>query len=403
MKRLHAGLLSLGILLTSLAIGLILLATAPDAARIPPQPTHPTVEVLEVQPEDYTVLIHSRGTVKPRTQGALVAEVAGRILAISPHFRPGGFFDTGEVLATLDPIDYRHARTIARAELVKARLAMKEETAQAMQAKRDWNTMGLIGPPSELTLRIPQQQQAQATLEAAEARVGQAERDLARTRLLAPYPGRILEKQVDVGQYVARGAVLATLYAVDHAEVRLAIHDRQAAFLTLPANVRNDLSRSFGPPVALQAVVHGKPHTWHGHIIRTEGTIDPQTRQIYLVAQVAEPYWPSKHGGHPLTVGQFVRASIQGRLLPGVFLIPRVAVRRSEEILLLSSTNRIQRRRVQAIWRDAEQLVIQDGLKAGERVVLTPLPFAPEGMQVIPNTPDTPHATRGAQRNQTDE
>lgn len=382
MKRLLRWFLPIVVLLICASIGLYFMRTAPEAKRTPPKSEVPVVETLEAHAVDYTVVVQSRGTVSPRTQGVLVAEVAGRILAISAHFRPGGFFSAGDILVTTDPSDYQHALTIARSELAQARLTLTEEKAKGVQARWDWDKTGLEGRPGALALRTPQLQRAQAALAAATARMAQAKRELERTRIIAPYTGRVLDKQVDIGQYVARGTPLATVYAVDHAEVRLPITDRQAAFLALPEQFRGESSVSSGPEVTLSATVGGQLHEWLGYLVRTEGTMDIKTRQIHVVAQVDDPYGRGPNNRPPLKVGQFVHASIQGRRLPQAFLVPRAAFRRAEDILVLSADHRIQRRRLEIVWRDAEHAVVLEGVQAGERIVLTPLPYAPDGMRV---------------------
>lgn len=390
MKRLFPWLLPVAVLFVSATMGLYLIRTTPAAKRTPPKSTPPVVEVLKAQPVDYTIMVESRGTISPRTQGTLVAEVAGRILETSEHFRPGGFFDAGHLLVRIDPTDYQHALTIAQSERLQAQLTLKEEKAKGTQARRDWKKMGLGGRPGDLTLRTPQRGRAQAALAAAEARWAQAKRNLQHTKIGAPYAGRVLDQQVARGQYVAKGTPLATVYAVDYAEIRIPITDRQATFLALPEHFREDASRLSGPAVTLAATIGGQAHTWQGKVVRTEGAIDPRTRQLHVVAQVEDPYGRGPQGRPPLKVGQFVRASIQGRHLTHVFLVPRIAFRNTKEVLTLSPENRIQRRPLQAIWRNADNLIVQEGLQPGERIVLTPLPYAPEGMTVKVSTPSSP-------------
>ena len=382
MKRFMLWFLPLVVLAASLAVAQHLLSTAPEAKRKPPKPVIPVVETLRAQPVDYQVVVQSRGIIAPRTQGALVAEVAGRILEIAPNFRPGGFFEAGESLLLLDSSDYQHARTIAKAELVQADVALQEELAKGEQAKQEWQNLGLDGPAGKLTLRLPQQQRAKAALVAAQARLAQTQRDLQRTRIVAPYAGRVLEKKVDVGQFIVRGSAVATLYAVDYAEVRLPISDRQAAFLTLPERFRHDSSKPVGPPVTLTATIRGHSYEWLAQVVRTEGTLDARTRQIHLVAQVQDPYGRGPQGRPPLKVGQFVTAAIQGHNLMHVFLVPRSALRAEKKILTLTAENRIQHRALHPVWRDADDLVVLAGLQVGEPIVLTALPYAPDGMLV---------------------
>ncbi|MBN2887675.1 MAG: efflux RND transporter periplasmic adaptor subunit [Chromatiaceae bacterium] len=382
MKRILRIALPLIVLGLSAATGLALIATGPEAERRLPSPMVPTVEVLEIQPRDYPVVVHSRGTVSPRTQSTLIPEVAGRIVEVAPSFRNGGFFEAGDVLVRIDPRNYQHALTMARAELAQARLALNEEQAQGEQANRDWEKLGMKGQPSELALRRPQLESARAAVAAATAQLHQAEADLERTFIRAPYAGRVLEKQVDVGQYVAPGNPLATVYAVDYVEVRLPLTDRQVALVDLPETYRGEAPAGPGPEVTLSAITGGQVYHWEGRIVRTEGAIDIRSRQLFVVAQVDDPYARRADNRPPLKVGQFVEATIAGRTLSGVFVLPREAVREENEVLVVTPEGRIERRQLEVIWRDQNNLVAGGGLAAGERLSLTPLSFAVDGAPV---------------------
>jgi RND family efflux transporter MFP subunit len=366
----------------SILIAVALLATGPEAQRRKPPPAQPTVEVMVTAPQTYQVDVRTRGTVSPRTQSTLVPEVAGRIVEVAASFRNGGFFDKGDVLATIDPRDYEIAVTIARSELAQARLKLREEEAQAEQARQDWKKLGGGAEPTALVLRKPQMASARAAVAAAEGRLRQAEIDLQRTRVRAPYVGRVLEKSVDIGQYVAQGTVMATIYAVDYVEIRLPLTDEQQAFVDLPELYRGEgVAPEAAPKVVLTARIGGKEREWEGRIVRTEGAIDTKSRQLFAVAQVDDPY--GRHGDRPpLKVGQFVQARIQGRHLDNAFVIPRGAVRGDSEVFVVDDADRLRRRKLDIAWRDAEHVVVIEGLAPNERISLTPLPFAADGVQV---------------------
>jgi multidrug efflux system membrane fusion protein len=378
MKRLPQLLLSLVLVVASAWGALALLHSTPPPQRAAPKPVLPTVEVLTLQPGAYPVWVPSRGSVAPRTRSTLIPEVAGRVVEVAPAFRPGGFFEAGDGLLRLDPGDYRHALTIALGELAQARLALQEEQAQGEQARRDWEALQLDSPPGELTLRRPHLTQRRAAVAAAEARVARARADLDRCEIRAPYAGRLLEQQVDLGQYVTPGTVLATLYAVDYAEVRLPLSDRQARFLDLPETYRGERPDGRGPAVRLSAA----GQHWDGHIVRTEGTIDLASQQLFVVAQVDDPYARRGDGRPPLKVGQFVEASIRGRTLAGVFVVPRAAVQGRDRVFVIGPDDRVQRRTVTVIWSDRDDLIVSAGLEPGERIARTPLPFVADGAPV---------------------
>ncbi len=359
----------------SIAAGKILFATAPEAERKSPKPSIPMVEVSTIKYIDYPLTLQSRGNITPQTQGELVAEVNGRILKTSPNFKPGGTFDHDEVLIELDPVDYRHAITIAEAELAQANLALEKTRAEAKQAEENWKKLALSQPPTALTLHRPQLQQAEANHAAAQAKLEQSRRDLQRTTIRAPYAGRILEKRVEVGQYITRGAALATLYATDVAEVRLPITDRQSRFLPMPES-------GVHAEVSLSSPTGASGDRWQGQLVRSEAAIDSRTQQLYVVAQIKNPYHTQADGTAALRIGQFVRARIEGTTLRNVAQVPRVAVHKGNEVLVVDENNKIRRHTLQVVWQQADQLIVSGGLQPGDRIITTALPYAPEGMQV---------------------
>ena len=186
----------------------------------PPRIAPPGVRVHVVTLERVELSVTSEGTVRPRTESQLVPEISGRVIAVSPSFVEGGFFEAGDVLVTIDPFDYRQAVISARSQRAQARLRLAEEEAEAEIAQREWDQLGR-GDPRELALRKPQLEDARAAVEAAGANLDRALRDLERAEITAPYAGRVRNKNVDLGQFVKSGDAIATIYAIDVAEIRL--------------------------------------------------------------------------------------------------------------------------------------------------------------------------------------
>ncbi|UCF66754.1 MAG: efflux RND transporter periplasmic adaptor subunit, partial [Acidobacteriota bacterium] len=282
--------------LTVLIIGLgligafAMIAGRPAVETRAPIAVPPLIRALEVQPETLELTVKTQGTVAPRTSTSLVPEVSGRVVRVAPSFAAGGFFKPGDILVEIESHDYEWAVTRARASVAQAELRLAQEEAAAAVARREWEQIG-EGDGTPLALRDLQVSEARAALEAARAVLEQARRDLDRTKIRAPFPGRVLEKSVDVGQYVTRGTSLARVYSVDVAEVRLPIPDDQLAYVQLPLSYRGTAGRSAArPPVRIEATFGGERHRWNGRIVRTEGEIDPRTRMVYAIAQVEDPY-----------------------------------------------------------------------------------------------------------------
>lgn len=361
-------------------VGLLNARRAPERKqRIAPPPL---VEVIRVAREDTRLDVRSHGEVTARTETQLVAQVAGQIVEVAPALVSGGFFEKGEVLAKIDPRDYRVALTRAEARVAQERVRLAREEGEAKIARRDWEALGTGGKPDPLVVREPQLAEARASLESAEAEVDKARLDLARTEVAAPYAGRVRSKSVDVGQYVTPGAPLARIYAVDTAEIRLPIPRDEVGFVELPLSFRTGREES-GPGVALRAEFGGRWWEWRGTIVRTEAEIDPSTRMVHAVARVEDPYGRhTERPGPPLAVGLFVEAEIEGRPARDVFVLPRAVLRGPGRVLVVDGESRLHFRDVDVLRLDGEQVVVRDGLEEGERVCASPLELAVEGMEV---------------------
>jgi multidrug efflux system membrane fusion protein len=241
-------------------------------------------------------------------------------------------------------------------------------------------------------LRKPQVTRAEADVAAARAQVMKAERDLERTVIRAPYAGQVLQQSVDMGQFVTPGTQLAKVFAVDYVEIRLPLPEREMRFLRLPEKYRGGAASDSGAedavPVRLKATINGKAVSWQGKLIRVEGSLDAETRQIIAVAQVDDPYTRRSDGVPPLKIGQFVEAEIRGEVLSDVYVIPRAAVRAGNEIILISPENRLRRMRVEPLASDEKGIVISaNSPKApqeGDVLCITPIPFPADGARVLP-------------------
>lgn len=371
-----------------LVVGIVgyhyLMRSQPPAQRRPMPVPAVEVEVMALRPQDFTVILRSQGTVIARTSSTLIPEVTGRIVRVSPDFREGGFFEEGDVLLEIDDSNYLTALRLAEANLAEAHVRLAEEEARALQARLDWQRLGGGEPPSELVLREPQLALARANVAAAEARVEEANRNLERTRITAPYAGRVLRQHADVGQVVGLSTVLAEIYATDYAEVRLPLTNRQYAFLNISPMVRGEAREHLSIPVTLSANFGMARHTWEGRIVRVEGAIDTSSRQIFVVAQVDDPNGPAHT--EPLKVGLFVEAEIQGRTLEGVYTLPRTALREGRYVVTVSDRPHvIQRVEIAPIWA-TEDLVVFDepAIRPGTLASVTPLAIAVDGMTVRP-------------------
>ncbi len=389
--KLRKILLPVVVLLLSLGITGGLIATRPQVEPSPPTRLVPLVRVITVEPAAASLDVHAQGTVLPRTETTLISQVAGEVTSVSPAFETGAFFRRGEELVSVDARDYEVALRRARAQVAQAELQLAQQRAEAAVAVQEWGSLGDGGEPDALVLRQPQLAQASALLEAARADLDKAELDLERTRIRAPFDGRLRAKRVDLGQYLTPGTPLATIHATDYAEVRLPVPDDQLAFLELPFAYRDGDRAAPGPEVELTARFGGQVHAWQGRIVRSEGERDPKSRMLSLVARVENPYdhAPGSVAGGaqrpPLAVGLFVEARIAGRGHEGVATLPRIALRRGDggdQVLVVDGEARLRFRAVEVLRLEGERVLIAGGLAAGEQVCVSPLDVVVDGMRV---------------------
>ena len=365
------------------------------------------VEATRLKPETYQVFVKTQGTVRPRTTSVIIPEVSGRVIFVSPSFREGGYFEKGEVLLAIDPVNYETAQVIAESSVAQAFRALEEAKVSSKQAVENWQRVGKTTEPSDLVKKIPQLREAEARLRAAEAELGKAKRDLERTKIKAPFAGRIAEQIVDIGQYVSPNTQLGRAFATDVMEVRLPLTNTELAFVDLPetyrgesqAEIRREIHKA--PEVSISGTIGNHLGRWDGKIVRVDSSIDEMSRQLFVIAEVSDPYrYEQADDSPPLKIGMFVDALVKGNDLENVFILPRQAVRIGGEVIVIQGDNTIRRQKVTPIFSEDKRIVIPaegGGLKAGEVVCLTPLAYPANGAKVLPTidgvTPDV--ETRG--------
>jgi RND family efflux transporter MFP subunit len=370
-----------------------LIATAPKGERKAPELIIPLVEVMELQLQNYSVTLKSQGTVSPRTQSTLVAEVSGKITEVTDKLREGGFFEPDDLLVTIDPRDYENAVTIAQAELTQQKVSFNQELARSHQADEDWKRLGNGSKASDLVLRKPQLSSSRAAVSAAKARLKRAQIDLERTRIKAPYAGRVLEKKVDIGQYLRSGEVLASIYAIDYVEIKLPLTAAQLEQLRLPEHYRGEQpNEKANPSVTLISHSGSKEHHWQGQIVRSSATIDTSSRQQFVVAQVDNPYAHDENNRPPLKIGSFVEAKISGKTFTDVFVIPRAALHEGRDILL-AVDGKLKRQPVNILWSQGNEVVVR-GLQPGSQLIITPPAYAVDDSPISIKKPEKPHTEK---------
>lgn len=356
-------LLIVGIFLAAIAIVVVMSGMRPQPPRQERVELDPLVAVMTLEEMTASFEIASQGTVRPRTETVVSAEVSGTITWISPKFVAGGVFDKGETLLRIDPTNYEVAHRQAEA-LVKQRQieydGASKLRSQGYRAEAEYAS-------------------AAAALASAEAELVRATRNLERTYIRLPYEGIVRAKETDLGQFVSMGTRLGVTFATDFAEIRLPLTDTDLAFIDLPDKIA--AGEAGGPAVELSAVQKGRPTTWSATIVRTEGVVDENSRVTYVVARVGDPY-ARHHEGPELPVGTFVQAKIEGVVAENIIRIPRSVVRGSNQVVFVDDDDKVRVRYVDIVRSDAQYVYLSAGAVPGERVVMTALESPINGMSV---------------------
>lgn len=371
-------LLPLVVLLAGIGAAALLIATGPKVVPRASEAIAPLIRVVEVMPETLQFSVETHGSVVPRTESELVPEVDGRVVAISESLVSGGFFAEGDVLLEIDRLDYEVALEQARAGLARAQSELSNAKKNHVRLQ-DLMTRGAVSD-AEVDNGLNQVRVTEAALREAAARLTRSRRDLERTKIMAPYDGRVRSESVDVGQFVRRGQSIGFIYAVDFAEVRLPVPNADLAYLDLPLGSASQPD-SLGALVTLTAQFAGSAQQWRGKVVRTEGELDPNTRMVHVVAQIPEPY-AQNSGGAPLAVGMFVDAEIHGRSLDGVSTLPRSALRGGSRVLVVDANEQLRFRDVDVLRLISDKVYVGEGLVAGDRVCISPLQNTVDGMRV---------------------
>jgi RND family efflux transporter MFP subunit len=353
----------------------------PRPAEKHPEPPVLLVEVIQAKASSVNIKVKAQGSVSPRTETTLVTEVSGMITEVSPAFQVGGFFKKGDVLIRIDDRNYRAEVKRAEAAVTSQKMNVTRETGLADYAASDFErSKSLLASQSatDLALRKPQLAEAISNLEFAEADLEKKVGDLDRTTIRAPYDGLVREKRVDIGQYVGAGTQLAVTFAVDYAEVRLPLPDRELPYLNLPNSIDEENNHE-GSRVTLTAKLGGISYDWEGKIVRTEGVFDQRSRVLYVVAQIADPYNRiDQRWQMPLRIGTFVEATIEGRHLDNVIVLPRGVLRADNQVWTVGDGNTLTPNTVSLLRADEDYIYIDKGIDSNELVCKTmvdnPLP-----------------------------
>jgi RND family efflux transporter MFP subunit len=356
--RRNAGAFQLVFVIAVVGSAILLSASLrPDTSPVRPQAAASLVpvSVMEPVPVAFEPRVKLNGVVEARTVTSVVPQVAGRVVEVSPSFRPGATVLTGEVLFVIDPSDYELAvdRTLAEIEIARSELARLEAEAAAENYPDR--------PIPDLIARIPQIAAAKARIHSGEAARAAAKLDLERTVVLAPSNARILETQLDVGQVVRVNTAVGSLFSTDSLEIAVPVSADELRRLGPLADRRALILPPTGPAI-------------EGTVVRKAASLDERTRLATLFVASENPA--------ALTLGEFVAIEIDGIPTDNAFRLPPAALTSRDKLWVVDNGQLVERR-VEILGRESNTLIVA-AFDSADGVVAVPPAEVRAGLQVEP-------------------
>lgn len=332
-------------------VALAALAACGTSASGTPQPRPLLVRTASVQARDIEQQLVLTGTLRPRAQVQVVAEVSGRLVKVLRD--EGARVQAGDLLAQVDPTDYQLASQRAAASLAMAEANRAHAVAEKERADNLVRTGG-ITDKDHLAAQVGLQV-AEASLTQARAEASIAGTQLARASLRAPFSGRVARRLADAGAMLTAGAPVFTVVDDSVLEFRAPVPSSDYGKVAVGAPVEVTVGEG-AAPVA-------------GRVARMTPLVDERTRSFEVVVEVP--------GGAGLVGGLFARAAVRLGEVKGALVVPPSALVRegggpSEAQVFVVAGGKAERRAVTVGAEQPDAVQVTKGLGAGDVVVLDP-------------------------------
>ncbi len=352
-----------------------MIAGKEDPKSKKPSTVVPQVDTLELTKANFSPEVRSYGNVQSYFETTLSPQVNGRIMSVSPSFRVGQTVAEGEILATIDDIDYKAALATQKAALILQERTLAEEKIRAKQAGDDWKASGRkLSSASEFVLRKPQLAAAKANIDSVMATITKAEADIQRTKIRAPYNAIITERAASVGNFANAQSMLGKLVATEKAEVRIP--------LTADQMNRIEFDQK-GEKLELTLTSPSNPSvSWKAEFSQMEPTVNPQNQVSYIIGTIENPY---ESKTNPLPVGSFVNVLLPAKEIKDAYKVSESALVNDSYLWIVDENDeliKVDAERIQSSGDSAFVRVDSDKVKSSIRVVTRPLSTFRSGMKV---------------------
>ena len=362
--------------------------TAPRASRTPPERLARLVDVSAAQAFTKPVTIEARGVVMAAKEISLRPQVSGEVVSIDERLIPGWRFNQDDVLLTIEQEDYKYALEQAKSALTQAQASLTLEIGNQEVAQGEYKVLGedLSDADKSLVFREPQLATAKAQVSSNKARVADAELDLKRTSLRAPFDALVMQKNVDTGSILSPQSDIIKLIGTDTYWIELSIPHTDLKW------IRTSTDSELGSTVVLRhPKVWGQEATREGYVLHLLPELSNQGRMARILVAVDDPLAikAENAGLPPLLIGQFLEADVIGIPVANSIEIPREFLRNGDMIWVMAENNTLEIRSLDIVYRGMSTVLATGGIREGEQIVVNDLSTASEGMALRTNSSST--------------
>jgi RND family efflux transporter MFP subunit len=404
------------VIFIALATAVVLVVMRPKAERLVPVDKGLLVEVVPAKAEDIQMVVESFGTVTPRESLKLVAQVRGQIVEIDPVFKEGGFVPKNTRMIQIDPRTYELAaerrkvqikqtqaelRTLEQ-QVVNLKARMKIARSDVKLAKNEYLRLKklvdrkvlaqsqldkteqaylasqerLQALDNQLALIAPQKEQLIAARDMAQVMYQEAQLDLERSSLVAPFDGWVLDRAIEVGQHVNIGQQLGLIYSAGALDIEVRVPAKDLKWFP------EDMVQK--TPILAEVVFEngGSENIWSGRVARVKAMMDQRTRTLPMVVEVDEDAISMQNNAQfGLRPGMFVTVKIKGKKIPNVFVLPRYLVYPGDVVFTVKDDT-LKSNPVKILRGYKDTVIIGEGLSEGDLIVNSPLSSPVDGQMV---------------------
>ncbi len=367
------------LLVVGIATAWYLMNTAPRAGTVKAEPKARLVNVAVIEAGNFLPVVSVSGEVKAAQKMSLYPQVNGRVEALGKGLLPGSIVKADEELITLDAIEYELAVREKQVALDKATAELQQEEGQQAIARREYALMGqkLAASDEALVLRKPQLAVANAAVDSARVQLEQAQLDLDRTVVKAPFKAQISSRNIELGSEVNTGTALMELVSTDEFWLEVSVPLEQLQWIVFPAD-----GRSGSTVKVTNEAAWGVDSSREGQVLSLLPELESGSRMARVLISIKDPLaqLPKNQGKSRVLVNDFLQADIEGQLTDNLVSVPREWLRDGDHVWLINAQGALEIRKVDVRFRGRDKVLLSSGLNTGERLVTTMLPVAVEGM-----------------------